>query len=184
MDLPHRLERVALPQGRPYGGPMDESDMAGDSKSGLDAVRQGVSPKGVSPWLIARTRLVLIWEALGPLLVAPACAAAFVLACAWFGACDTLAGPWSLAALGLAGLAILMSAVGLRRLALPGKRAILRRLDERAQTPHRPATALDDAPAHAPGDSVSRPLWDAHLERARQTAHGFPLGPPRPTLAA
>lgn len=138
---------------------------------------------GLSALKLARAHLLLAWERLWPLLALSLCFLAAILALAWVGVFERLAGlsHWlALAALLSLGLAAFAP---LSRFRWPRKSEALRRLDHAAGLPHRPATSLKDRLSSAPADPVALALWAAHREQAARAVRNLRLGMPRPRLA-
>jgi uncharacterized protein (TIGR02302 family) len=69
------------------------------------------------------------------------------------------------------------------RLRMPAAADALRRLDRGSGQAHRPATAIADELAVSAKDPYSLALWNAHVERALQTARTLKAGMPSPRVA-
>ena len=156
---------------------MNDDDEATDPhRTGLKNV-----PARIARVLVLARR-ALIWERLWPALVQLASAVGLFLAASWadlWSWLPAIARPFALIFfLALAAFA----AVPLLRLRLPGRAAILRRLDDLSGHPHRPATALDDRLGTRPDDPVSRALWDAHQSRMLAATRDLEVGLPQPRL--
>lgn len=109
------------------------------------------------------------WEAIAQAFWIPGVLLAGLFAALAFGAADLLPTrylPW---VLGLAVLAVLLTAgLGLRRLRRPTLDAARARVDE--TLPGRPLSALCDQVAVGAGDQGATALWSAHLARMEQAA--------------
>jgi uncharacterized protein (TIGR02302 family) len=130
-----------------------------------------------------RARWTIFWERLWPALAALATAIGFFLAASWLGLWLWLPplgrAIFLIAFVLVAGAAVLPLAF----LRIPAMNDGLRRLDRGSGLRHRPATAIADELAVTTKDPYSLALWNAHVERALQSARTFKAGSPSPRVA-
>ena len=143
-------------------------------------------PRGSETLLAAalkRARWTIFWERLWPPLAAFATVVGLFLAVSWLGVWLWL--PPLARAVGLALFAALAvaAAIPFVFLRMPGAADALRLLDRKSGLTHRPATTIADSLAVSDKDPYSLALWNAHVERARQTARAFKAGLPSPRIA-
>jgi len=132
---------------------------------------------------LKRARGSLLWERLWPALAAPLTAIAIFLAVSWAGLWMVLPPLGRAAGLVLFLILLVVSAVPLIRLRLPGRNDALRRLDQGSGEAHRPATSIADRMAANTHDPVAQALWQAHVERALLSARKLKAGWPSPKLS-
>ncbi len=125
---------------------------------------------------LTRAWWAVLWERLWPPLATLATAIGAFLIASWAGLWITLPPLWRAVGVGLFALLVLASAVPLARLALPGRRDALRRLDLQSGLPHRPATAISDNVADGTEDKGSLALWQAHMVRSLAAASRLKAG--------
>ncbi len=132
---------------------------------------------------LRRARWTILWERLWPALATLATALGLFLALSWLGLWLWL--PPLGRSVGVIGLVIVLVAalVPLGLLRMPAMREGLSRLDRGSGLRHRPATAIADALAVTSKDPYSLALWNAHVERARQSARTLKAGLPAPRVA-
>src|SRR4051794_4489102 len=134
--------------------------------------------------LIARARIILLWERVWPKLAPVLAIAGLFVAASWFGLFEGRPAWMRLSVLALFVAAALAALLPFLRLAWPSRRDGLARLDRDLGVPHRPLSALADQQATSPGDPVSRALWAAHQREAEAKARDLRLEPPSPGLPA
>ena len=128
-----------------------------------------------------RARYAIFWERLWPPLAALATALGLFLALSWLGVWLWLPPLGRAAGLVLFAALALWAAWPFWMLRLPGIADALARLDRVSGLRHRPATAIADRLAVRAQDPYSLALWNAHVERARQSARARRRPPYRPT---
>lgn len=134
---------------------------------------------------IRRARLALVWEGAWPWLAALIGVGVLFLVVSWAGLWDRLPPYGRIAGVLLFALALAATLAPLARLALPGRREALSRVDRASGQAHRPATGLDDSLASVAGqDPMTRALWEAHRARIAREAGALKAGAPSPKLAA
>ena len=137
-------------------------------------------------WLAAaawRARWAIFWERLWPTLAAVATAIGLFLALSWLGLWVWLPPLGRATALALLGGITVWAAFPFLFLRVPGAGDALRRIDRASGLQHRPATAIADRLAVTSQDSYSLALWNAHVERALQSARALKAGMPSPRVA-
>jgi uncharacterized protein (TIGR02302 family) len=132
---------------------------------------------------LQRGRWSIFWERLWPALARLATIFGLFLTLSWLG--FWLSAPPLARAGGVIAFAALAvaAAIPLFFLRMPGAADVLRRLDRGSGLRHRPATAITDQLAVPPRDPYALALWNAHVERARQSASTLKAGLPSPRLA-
>lgn len=132
---------------------------------------------------LKRARWTIFWERLWPPLAAFVTVIGLFLAVSWLGVWLWL--PPLARAVGLAVFAALAvaAAIPFVFVRMPGAPDGLKRLDRQSGLTHRPATAIADTLVVSDKDPYSLALWNAHVERARQTARSFKAGLPAPRMA-
>jgi len=130
-----------------------------------------------------RARWAIFWERLWPPLAALATAIGLFLALSWLGLWLWLPPLGRAAVLALLGALTVWAAFPFVFLRLPGARDALRRIDRASGLSHRPATAIADRLAVTAHDPHSLALWNAHVERALQSARALKAGTPSPGVA-
>jgi len=132
---------------------------------------------------IRRARLVLLWEAIWP-VVAPLLVLAGLFAIlSWLGLWRVVSDPVRyaiLASFALAAVALAWRAFRLRR---PARLAALARVEQATGALHRPATALTDRLAVGTRDPTAETLWIAHRMRLLSALDKVRAGLPSPGLA-
>lgn len=132
---------------------------------------------------IFRARLVLVWEAVWPVL-APVLVLAGVFAIvSWFGLWRIVSDPVRYVILGAFAVAAAYLIVHFFRLARPARSAALARIETATGLLHRPATALSDRLAVGVADPAAEALWTAHRTRLLGSLDRLKAGPPSPGLA-
>jgi uncharacterized protein (TIGR02302 family) len=134
----------------------------------------------VTAW---RARWAIFWERLWPTLAALATAIGLFLALSWLGLWLWLPPLGRTLALALLGGIAIWAAFPFFFLRLPGATDALRRIDRASGLRHRPATAIADRLAVTSQDPYSLALWNAHVERALQSARALKAGTPSPRVA-
>jgi uncharacterized protein (TIGR02302 family) len=132
---------------------------------------------------LQRARGSILWERLWPLLASLATAFGLFLAFSWAGLWLVLPPLARAGGLVVFALVALAAAVPLLLLRYPSIYDGLRRLDRNSGEVHRPATAIADEIAANSNDPVAQALWQAHVERALQSAKKLRAGWPSPRLA-
>jgi uncharacterized protein (TIGR02302 family) len=140
-------------------------------------------PKSLLNAALRRARWTILWERLWPALATLAMALGLFLALSWLGLWLWL--PPLGRTIGVIGfvIAIVAALVPLGRLRMPAAREVLSRLDRSSGLRHRPATAIADDLAVTSKDPYSLALWNAHVERAMQSARALKPGAPAPRVA-
>ncbi|MBI3434954.1 MAG: TIGR02302 family protein [Proteobacteria bacterium] len=132
---------------------------------------------------LRRARGSIFWERLWPAIAAIATAAGLFLALSWLGLWLWLPPVGRAVALFAFVVVAAVATIPLLTLRIPSSLDGLRRLDRASGLPHRPATAIADEIATAPGDPVAMALWRAHVERSLAAARTLKAGWPAPRLA-
>ena len=132
--------------------------------------------------LYVLARLVLLWEAIWPVLLPVLCVLGLFTALALLDLPALLPG-WFHAALLALFAVLLIGAVwfGIRQWRRPQPGAIPRRLERDSGLPHRPLGTLQDQLANS-HDGRAAALWRAHQQRTRRQSRDLRLGLPRPGL--
>ena len=125
----------------------------------------------------------IFWERLWPTLAALATAIGLFLALSWLGLWLWLPPLGRALALALLAAVAIWAAFPFFFLRLPGATDALRRIDRASGLRHRPATAIADRLAVTSQDPYSLALWNAHVERALQSARALKAGAPSPRVA-
>ncbi len=131
---------------------------------------------------IALSRAVLLWEALWPALVLPACVLLVFLAASWFGVWTALSETtrfWTL--IGFA-VALALALIPIARVEYPSRRAAVRRLDLSEGITNRPVGALSDR-LPPTKDEATQALWRAHVAREMQRADAVRVERPHPAVS-
>lgn len=132
---------------------------------------------------VLRARLVLLWEAVWP-VVAPLLVLAGLFAIvSWFGLWRVVSDPVRIAILVAFALGAVYLVVRAFRLRAPARAAALQRVERATGLLHRPATALTDDIAVGRGDPAAQALWLAHRERLLASLDKLRAGMPTPGLA-
>lgn len=132
---------------------------------------------------ITRARLVLLWEAVWPVVAPILVLAGFFAVVSWFGLWRVVSDPVRyiiLAAFVVAAVYLVRHAFRLRR---PAREAALARVEIATGLLHRPATALTDHLAVGAEDPAAQALWAAHRTRLLSTLDRLKAGMPSPGLA-
>jgi uncharacterized protein (TIGR02302 family) len=153
------------------------------SQSQPGAERAADPARSLLQGAVRRARWTIFWERLWPALAALATVLGLFLALSWLGLWLWLP-PLGrgVGVIALAGLAV-CAAFPFVMLRMPGIGDALRRLDRGSGLRHRPATAMSDQLAVTSKDPYSLALWNAHVERAAQTASALKAGRPAPRIA-
>ena len=130
-----------------------------------------------------RARWAIFWERLWPTLATLATAIGLFLALSWLGLWLWLPPFGRAVALALLGGVAVWAAFPFLFLRLPGAADALRRIDRASGLHHRPATTIADRLAVTSQDPYSLALWNAHVERALQSARALKAGVPSPRVA-
>jgi uncharacterized protein (TIGR02302 family) len=130
-----------------------------------------------------RARWAIFWERLWPTLAALATAIGLFLTLSWLGLWLWLPPLGRAAVLTLLGGVTVWTAFPFLFLRMPGAADALRRIDRASGMRHRPATAIADQLAVTSQDPYSLALWNAHVERALQSARALKAGIPSPGVA-
>ena len=163
----------------PHGGARD----AKRSDQGSDQNRVSDALPGLG-WRLVAARLALSWERIWPQVWPAAGVLALFLAAGLTGLLPAL-GFWlhSLSLLAFAaGFAWLLMR-GVNRIRLPSTEDARRRLERDSGFSHRPLAGLDDQLATGAQDPAATALWQAHLQRLRDTIRKLRVKPPRGSLA-
>lgn len=138
--------------------------------------------RGALDGLLARARVVLVFERLWPVAVAILTLAALFLAVSWLGLWIAL--PKPLRGVGVLAFVVALAAVALWawRGRLPSRRDALARLDRDSGVPHRPISSADDALADPEADALTRALWTLHRRRLDDALGRVRLRPPSPRM--
>ena len=147
------------------------------------ATTQAEAHAGRLAALVDRSKLVLWWERIWPVLWLPLLVGLVFVAASWLGLWLTLPPSGRLAGVGLFGLAFAASFWPLVRLRSPAERDALSRLDMTAAAGHRPASSLRDTLALGGDDPFSQALWKAHLERQQRDVAALTVASPAPGMA-
>ena len=132
---------------------------------------------------VRRARWTILWERLWPALATFATAIGLFLALSWLGLWLWLPPLGRAVALLAFVVLTVAAAIPLGMLRMPLTSDGLRRLDRGSGLRHRPATAVTDELAVTSQDPYSLALWNAHVERALQSARALKAGRPAPRLA-
>ncbi|WP_238185067.1 DUF4175 family protein, partial [Methylobacterium trifolii] len=121
--------------------------------------------------LVAQARMAGLWERAWPLLWRALAVLLAFAAVSWLGLWLDVRPVWRMAGLGAFALAILAVFAPALRLARPGRREALARLDRDAALhdatlTHGPASAIEDRLAVGAADPATRLLWALHQRRA------------------
>lgn len=140
-------------------------------RTGWSSSPDNALPKGLGP-KVAMTRASLVWEALWPALLGPACLAGLYASVSLIDGWSLLPGivQW-LAFLGvIAGSGWFLYA-NLKIVSWPGKADALRRIETRSGLKHRPLSSLEDARADFIGNrEAGAALWEQHLAQMQTAA--------------
>lgn len=134
--------------------------------------------------LVTRARAALVWEGLWRGLAPALGVLALFAILAFLGLWQIAPRAMRMAGVGFFAIALIAALVPLRRLRWPTRSDALSRIDARSGLDHRPAATLDDAPANADADPLTRALWRAHRRRAAAVASRLRAGLPQPRLIA
>ena len=132
---------------------------------------------------VRRARLVLLWEAIWPVLAPLLTLAAIFASVSWFGLWRLVADPLRIAILAAFVLAAAWLARRAFRLRRPARLAALARVEQATGALHRPATAFTDRLAVGANDPTAEALWIAHRTRLLSALDGLKAGLPAPGLA-
>ena len=155
------------------------SDPGGDRPLAIDEMKARARIERA----VRRARLVLLWEAVWP-VVAPLLVLAGLFAIlSWFGLWRIVADPVRFAILAIFALAAVALAWRAFRLQRPARLAALARVEQATGALHRPATALTDRLAVGERDPTAETLWVAHRTRLLSALEAVRAGLPSPGLA-
>ena len=132
---------------------------------------------------IRRARLVLLWEAVWPVVAPMLVLAGLFAVVSWFGLWRVVADPVRIAALVGFAVAAVWLAIRAVRLRAPARAAALLRVEQATGMLHRPATAFTDTIAVGANDPAAQALWLAHRERLLAALDTLKAGLPSPGLA-
>lgn len=135
------------------------------------------------PRLMARARLVLLWERLWPVLWLPLGIIGGLIGLAWLDVLPLLPG-WLHGVLVQGGLlaALIALGYGLSRLRLPDDAETRRRIEADSALPHRPLQSLGDRPAGDLTDPDTALLWQVHQARLIRLLPSLRIGLPDPAM--
>lgn len=132
---------------------------------------------------IRRARLVLLWEAVWPVVAPVLVLAGLFAAVSWFGLWRVVSDPLRIIVLVGFALTAVWLAVRAFRLRAPARAAALLRVERATGMLHRPATAFNDTLAVGANDPAAQALWLAHRERLLAALDTLKAGLPAPGLA-
>ena len=137
--------------------------------------------------LVDRAQAAALWEQAWPVLWRALGVGLLFLTLSWAGLWLDLAPLWRQVGIGLVAVAFLAALLPLMRVARPGRRAALARLDREAAARdplmrHGPASAAQDTLAVGAADPASRALWALHQGRAARAVAALTVGLPRPGM--
>lgn len=132
---------------------------------------------------IRRARLVLLWEAVWPVVAPMLVLAGLFAAVSWFGLWRAASDPARIIVLAGFVVAAVWLAVRAFRLRAPARAAALVRVEQATGMLHRPATAFNDTIAVGADDPAAQALWSAHRERLLAALDTLRAGLPAPGLA-
>jgi uncharacterized protein (TIGR02302 family) len=163
----------------PQGGARDAK--RSDRSRGQNRVSDALPGLG---WRLIAARLALSWERIWPQVWPAAAVLALFLAAGLTGLLPAL-GFWlhSLILLAFAAGFAWLLVRGIKRIRLPGTEDARRRLERDSGFSHRPLAGLDDQLATGTQDPAAAALWQAHLQRLRDTIRKLRVKPPRGSLA-
>ena len=132
---------------------------------------------------VQRARLVLLWEAVWPVVAPIAVLAGLFAIVSWLGLWRVVSDPVRFVILAGFVLAAVWLAVRAFRLRAPARAAALLRVEQATGMLHRPATAFTDTIAVGAADPAAQALWLAHRERLLASLDTLKAGLPSPGLA-
>ncbi len=132
---------------------------------------------------ITRARLVLLWEAIWPIVAPLLVLAGLFAVLSWFGLWRVVPDSVRFAILFAFGVAAVYLVVRFFRLRRPARAAALARIEFATGLLHRPATAFTDRLAVGSDDPAAEALWAAHRIRLLATLDRLKAGLPSPGLA-
>ena len=132
---------------------------------------------------VRRARLVLLWEAVWPVVAPIAVLAGLFAIVSWLGLWRVVSDPVRFVILAGFVLAAVWLAVRAFRLRAPARAAALLRVEQATGMLHRPATAFTDTIAVGAADPAAQALWLAHRERLLASLDTLTAGLPSPGLA-
>ena len=132
---------------------------------------------------LRRARIVLLWEAVWPVVAPILVLAALFAVVSWFGLWRIVPDAVRIAVLVLFAVAALVLAWHAFRVRRPGRLAALARVEQATGALHRPATAFTDRLAVGERDRTAEALWAAHRTRLLASLERVRAGLPAPGLA-